>query len=51
MGYIHAKADLNKQSVIFVAAAVYQIFLVLLLCGIFRICIAKLSGKLRRRRK
>jgi len=51
MGYIHARADLKRQPVIFVAAAVYQIFLVLLLCGVFRVCIAKLPGKLRRRRK
>jgi hypothetical protein len=51
MGYIHGKADLKRQPVIFVAAAVYQIFLVLLLCGVFWVCIAKLSRKLRRRRK
>jgi hypothetical protein len=50
-GYIHARADLKKQPVIFVAATVYQIFLVLLLCGVFRVCIVKLSGKLKRRRK
>jgi hypothetical protein len=51
MGYIHARADLKKQPAIFVAAAVYQILLVLLLCGVFRLCIAKLSGRLRRRRR
>jgi hypothetical protein len=51
MGYIHAKADLKRQPVVFVAATAYQIFLVLILCGVFRVCIGKLSGKLRRRRK
>jgi hypothetical protein len=51
LGHIHAKADLKKQPVIFVAATVYQGFLVLLLCGVLWVCIAKLSGKLRRRRK
>jgi hypothetical protein len=51
MGYMHARADFKRQPVIFVAAAVYQIFLVLLLCGVLWFCIAKLSGKLRRRRK
>jgi hypothetical protein len=51
MGYIHARADFKKQPAIFVAATAYQIFLVLLLCGGFRLGIAKLSGKLRRRRK
>ncbi len=51
MGYIHAKADFKKQPVIFAAAAIYQIFIVLLLWGVFRFFILKLFGKRRKRRK
>jgi hypothetical protein len=46
-GYIHARADPEKQPVIFAVAIIYQIFIVLLLWGGYRFYIFKLSGKRR----
>ena len=45
LGYIHPRADSKKQPVIFAAAAIYQIFMVVLLWGGFRFYIRRFSGK------
>jgi hypothetical protein len=50
-GYIHARANFEKQPVIFTAATIYQILIVLLLLVGFRFYILKLLGKKRERRK
>lgn len=51
MGYIHTRADTERQPGIFAAATLYQIFMGLLLLGGFRFYILRFSGKLRKRRK
>lgn len=51
MGYIHPKADYRKQPIVFAAATLYQIFIVLLLWGGCRLYIPKLSRILKKRRK
>ena len=43
-GYIHPRADLNKQPTIFTAALFYQAFVVVLLWGGFRFFSRKFSG-------
>ena len=44
-GYIHTRADFKKQPVIFAAAIIYLVFLVVLSWGGLRFYIRKLSGK------
>ena len=51
MGYIHPRADSEKQPVTLAAGIIYQIFIVLLLWGGFRLYILKSSRKPRKRRK
>lgn len=44
-GYIHPKADLEKQPSVFWAAVIYQFFIVVLLWGGFRFFVLKFSGR------
>lgn len=44
-GYIHQRADFEKQPAVFASATLYQFFIVVLLWGGFRFYIRKLSEK------
>jgi hypothetical protein len=50
MGYIHPRADLEKQPETFAVAIAYQIVAVVLLWGGLRFCVRKFSGKIRDRK-
>lgn len=48
-GYIHPKADLNEQPVIFAAAALYQISMVALMYGLLKFLFGKFYRRTKRR--
>ena len=51
MGYIHPRADYRKQPAVLAAAVLYQVFILLLLCGGLGLYVRKRSGRSRKRRK
>lgn len=50
-GYIHPRADYDKQPGVFAAATIYQFFAVVLLWGAFGFYIKRFSGRNKRARK